>query len=180
MFTPNQERAAASCCASAVRAGKIGLGELDARELHRPALQDHWQAPAAASRFEVPGPVGHARPSERFVRFGRRQHRDRPADLRLALQVAAPLARSLARRVWPAAESIRRPRPNGSRAAHHRPARPHRPLSNVATDGTMVVPADYLRGDRDQTHRLMAHPKTDKRRTATLPGALFADRKPEQ
>ena len=40
-------------------------GQLDARRLHRPAVQDHRQARAAAGRRRVAGAVGHARSASR-------------------------------------------------------------------------------------------------------------------
>ena len=61
MFTPDQDRAAAELVRVCKPRRQDRPRQLDARGLHRPAVQDHRQARAAACRRQVAGAVGHAR-----------------------------------------------------------------------------------------------------------------------
>ena len=96
-------------------------GQLDAGELHRPAVQDHRQVRSAGAGREVAGAVGQQGPSRRPVRRAC-DDRGGEQDLRLPLQVARALARDLPHLLRPGAEGVR-----GDR--RRRRARRSRPIS---------------------------------------------------
>ena len=68
MFTPNQEQGRRRAPARVQARRQDRPGQLDAGGLHRPALQDARQVPAAAGRRQVAGAVGHAGAHHRDVR----------------------------------------------------------------------------------------------------------------
>ena len=61
MFTADQDKAAAELLRVCKPRRQDRARQLDAGRLHRPAVQDARQAPAAAGRREIAGAVGHAR-----------------------------------------------------------------------------------------------------------------------
>ena len=69
--------------------------QLDAGRLHRPALQDHRQAHAAARRHEVAGAVGHSGADRRTVRAARGLHQVGTTEFRVPLSLAGSLAGGL-------------------------------------------------------------------------------------
>ena len=84
--------------------------QLDAGGLHRPAVQDHRQARAAACRRQVAGAVGHARAPRRAVRAARVLDQVGAAPLRVPLSLAGALAGGLQDLLRPGAQDVRRAR----------------------------------------------------------------------
>ncbi len=67
MFTPDQETSVAELSRVVRTRRPHRLRQLDAGRLHRPAVQDHRQARAAARRHQVAGDVGHRGAPRRAV-----------------------------------------------------------------------------------------------------------------
>ena len=118
-------------------------GQLDARRLHRPALQDARQVPAAAGRCEVAGAVGHA-----GAHHGDVWTLPPPSRPRSAISCSAtgrPSTSSMSSR--PTTARCSRPLQPSTRRASAGSG----PICialiermNRAKDGTMVVPSEYL------------------------------------
>ena len=68
MFTPEPGQGRQRDAARLQARRQDRPGQLDARGLHRPAVQDPRQVPAAAGRRQVAGAVGHAGATDRAVR----------------------------------------------------------------------------------------------------------------
>ena len=90
MFTPNQQQAASELVRVCRPGGKIGIGQLDAGGLRRPAVQDHRQIRSAGARHEVAGAVGRQGASRYAVRL-EGDRRGGEQEFRLPLQVAASI-----------------------------------------------------------------------------------------
>ena len=126
MFTPDHARTAARDAARAARRRPHRHGELDARRLHRPAVQGDRRPRAAAGRAEVAGAVGHRAAHRRAVRRAGAQIR---CERRTSISATARP------RTWvqvfrdylrPDAQGLRRARrgrPAGAGARHHGAAR---------------------------------------------------------
>ena len=114
MFTPEPGQGGGGAPAHGPQGRPHRPRQLDARRLHRPALQDARQARAAAGRRALARAVGHRAAPRRAVLRPRR--RGDEADLPLPLQVAGPLAGDLPDLLRPD-----QPRLRGARRRRNRP-----------------------------------------------------------
>ena len=117
MFAPDHAPHGARDAARAAPRRPHRHGELDARGLHRPAVQGHRRARAAAGRAAVAGAVGHRSASGRAVRRAGRADPLRAAPLQLPL----PLGRALGARCSATSTARRTRRSRALDAAGARP-----------------------------------------------------------
>ena len=142
MFTPNQERRPARCCACAARRADRPC-QLDARGLHRPAVQDDRQACAAGTRAASRRRCG-ARSLGLVALFGPGARMTRPrSGSSISATVAGALAGGLQDLVRPGPQGLCRTRPaRTGRAKHDLLALIARFDTSNSPD--IVVPGTYL------------------------------------
>ena len=144
MFTPDHQRTAARAAARAAPGRPHRPGQLDARRLHRPAVQAHRPARAAAGRAAAASRSGAPRPhcAELFGKAARRsaatrkhfnfRYRSAAHFMQVFRDFYGPMHKAFAR--------ARRRRPASARGG---------PLAllgkqNTAGPASLVVPSEYL------------------------------------
>ena len=142
MFTPDQDKRRGRAAAR-LQAGRPDRSrQLDARRLHRPAVQDDRQAHAAAGRREVAGAVGHARAARRAVRRVPAAIETQPRNFVFRYRSAQHWIEVFRTYYGPMLKAFA--------ALPRRRSRPSRDIialiarMNRSGDGTMVVPSEYL------------------------------------
>ena len=143
MFTPNQEKAAGELLRVCRPGGKIGLANWTPESFIGQMFR-------ALGKYVPPAP-GVAPPSLWGTKarldtlFGAKAvGRGGKPELRLPLQVARALAGNLPRLLRPGAEGVRGARSRSAQGAREGSPCPARPQFNVAKDGTLVLPSEYL------------------------------------
>ena len=95
MFTPDQEKAAAELARVCRPGGRIGLGELDARELHRATVQDDRQVHSTRAGRQITGTMGDEGKARRALRRHGACDPHDPSRICLSLPVGHALDRGV-------------------------------------------------------------------------------------
>ena len=144
MFTPDQERAAAELVRVCRRGGKIGLANWTPEGFIGQVFKTigkHLPPPPGVRSPALWGTRGATR---RAVRGARVVDQVGAAQLRLPLPLAGALAGRVQDLLWPAAQGVRRARA-GRRKRRCSATSWRWSASSIApSDGTMVVPSEYL------------------------------------